>query len=170
MPTDELVKIIAIFCGLIINLIFNLIANRDILLIKGNKFNYCLIWIFSAIFFILVSYFSRVAEALNLLFYAAIGLSVPQVGLYLMIINNLKVKVKTSEVLRSKLGNYLYVKDIPEFVRMKLIELVKCDEIKRRALERSKGYIDMGIFNQSKAEEYIAAIKMATGCYYFSTN
>lgn len=88
IPTEELAKIFVIVCGLIIKLIIDFIAHRDILSTEGNKRNYFLIWILSGVF-ILVSCLSRVAGELRLLFYAVIGLSVPQVGLYLMRINNL---------------------------------------------------------------------------------
>lgn len=163
--TEESAKIFVIVCGLIINLIINLIAHRDILSTEGNKRNYFLIWILSGVFIILVSCLSRVAGELRLLFYAVIGLSVPQVGLYLMLINNLKERVKTSEDSLENYAKVLYLKDIRAFLADRK-KGVPCIDIKTRALQQSENYKQLGIFDEKKANDYLTTIKMITNCYW----
>jgi len=163
--TEELGKIIAIVCGLVINLVFNFIANSGTLSIKGNKCKYFLICILSGVFFVSVNYFSRLAKELTLLFYGVIGLSVPQIALYLMTINNLTEKVKDSETALENYRNMLYLQDIPQFVNDK-DKGMSCIDIKKRALEKSEHYRQKGIFDQKRAEDYLVTVKMQTDCFW----
>ena len=167
---EESGKIIAILCGLVINLIINLIANRNILSSTGNKAAYFLIWILSGVFFVLISYFYSVAEQLSYLFYGGVGLSVPQVGLLLMKINDLKKRgndlkkrVKDLEDSLTKFDTILYIQDIPKAIEDK--EKFGCDYVIEKALQRKRYYIKMGILDSEKAEEYVVAIRQSTECF-----
>lgn len=147
--------IIAIVCGLILNLIFNLMRYPNLFSSKENKRNYLLILILTGVVLTLAS-FSGLAVIL-LIFYGIAGLSVPQMGIYLMIINELKSQMGI-------LRDFLYILDIPEFVRDKEQGL-SCSEIEIKTLEKSKNYIRLGVLDQKRADEYLAAIKLATRCY-----
>lgn len=154
-------KIIAILCGLLINLIFNLIEKKNILSDPKNKAAYFLIWILSGVFFILISYFCRVAEQLSYLFYGGIGLSVPQVGLLIMEMNYLKKRGKDLEDSLTILSPILSIQDIPKAIDDK--KEFGCDYVVEKALRKQGYYIEMGL-DSKKAEAYLVAIRCATGC------
>lgn len=161
---EGLVKIFAIICGLATNLIFNFIEYKELFSIKENKRNYIIIWILSLLILISVNLFSRMAEELNLLFYAAAGLSVPQFGLYLMIIKDLKKKEKIINDLRRikaikvpSLDDIIYFKTLKE-------DGTPCRDIEKKAKERSENYIKMGELERDKIDTYVAFIKYHTEC------
>ncbi len=97
---SDLIYVGVTLIGSALSLFLNLIANKKLLIDTDNKRNYLLAWALSGTVLMIIAITPERAEELTVLFYGIVGVSLPQLALYQMTINDLN---KSNEDLKKAL-------------------------------------------------------------------